>query len=50
MQAEDPHQAIARSLMILPGLGTTLTSDRVLQRLRPVCAAVDAATAAEFRR
>ncbi|MGH3707829.1 MAG: hypothetical protein ACRDRQ_06930 [Pseudonocardiaceae bacterium] len=32
----DLDQAIHHSLLILPELGTTLTSSRVLQRLRPV--------------
>ncbi|MBV9013094.1 MAG: helix-turn-helix domain-containing protein [Pseudonocardiales bacterium] len=49
VQAGDIEQAIAQGLMVLPDLGTTLTSGRVLQRLRPVRAAADTATAAEFR-
>lgn len=42
----DLDQAIAHGLMVLPDLGTTLTSGRVLQRLRPVREAAGAA--AEF--
>jgi hypothetical protein len=48
VQTGDLNQAIEHSLMILPELGTTLTSGRVLQRLQPVRDAASAATAAEF--
>ncbi len=48
VQAGDLNQAIDHSLMILPELGTTLTSVRVLQRLQPVRGAASAAAAAEF--
>ena len=48
VQAGDLDQAISHCLMILPDLGTTLTSGRVLQRLRPVREAAGAAGAAEF--
>lgn len=34
--------------MVLPDLGTTLTSGRVLQRLKPVREAAGIAAAAEF--
>ncbi len=46
--AGDPAQAISHGLMILPDLGTTLTSVRVLRELRPVREAAGAAGAAEF--
>jgi hypothetical protein len=48
VQAGDLDQAISHSLVILPDLGATLTSGRVLQRLRLVREAVGAAGAAEF--
>jgi hypothetical protein len=48
VQAGDLDQAISHSLMVLPDLGTTLTSGRVLHRLRPVREAAGAAGAAEF--
>jgi len=48
VQVGDLNQAIEHSLMILPQLGTTLTSSRVLQRLQPVRDAASAAAAAEF--
>jgi len=48
VQAGDLDQAVSHGLMILPDLGTTLTSGRVLQRLRPVREAAGAAGAAEF--
>ena len=35
-------------MMVLPGLGTTLTSGRVLQRLQPVRDAAGPTAAAEF--
>jgi hypothetical protein len=44
----DLEQAIHHGLLILPELGTTLTSSRVLQRLQPVRDAASAAAAAEF--
>jgi hypothetical protein len=44
----DLDQAIDHGLTILPELGTTLTSSRVLQRLQPVRDAASAAAAAEF--
>ncbi|MGH8918138.1 MAG: hypothetical protein ACRD0H_07345 [Actinomycetes bacterium] len=44
----DLDQAISHSLVILPELGTTLTSGRILQRLRPVREAAGATGAAEF--
>lgn len=47
-QTGDLNQAIEHSLLILPELGTTLTSGRVLQRLQPVRDAAAAARAAEF--
>ncbi len=46
--AGDLHQAISHGLMILPDLGTTLSSGRVLQQLRPVRDAADGPAAAEF--
>lgn len=49
VQTGDLDQAISHGLMIVPDLGTTLTSGRVLQRLRPVREAAGAAgAAAEF--
>jgi hypothetical protein len=48
VQTGDLDQAIHHGLLILPGLGTTLTSSRVLQRLRPVRDAASAAAAAGF--
>ncbi|MGQ0775146.1 MAG: helix-turn-helix domain-containing protein [Pseudonocardiales bacterium] len=48
VQTGDLDQAIAHGLMIVPELGTTLTSGRVLQRLQPVREAAGAAGAAEF--
>ncbi|MGH3566770.1 MAG: hypothetical protein ACRDRH_12205 [Pseudonocardia sp.] len=48
MQTGDLTQAISHSLMILPDLGTTLTSGRALQRLQPVREAADTAGAAKF--
>jgi len=48
MHTGDLSQAISHSLMILPDLGTTLTSGRALQRLQPVREAADAAGAVEF--
>jgi hypothetical protein len=48
VQAGDLDQAIHHGLLILPELGTTLTSRRVLQRLQPVRDAASAAAAAEF--
>jgi len=47
VQTGDLDQAIHHGLLILPELGTTLTSSRVLQRLQPVRDAASAA-AAEF--
>lgn len=49
VQAGEVDQAIAHGMMVLPELGTTLTSGRVLQRLQPVREAADAIAAAEFR-
>lgn len=40
VQAGDVDQAISHATMVLPDLGTTLTSGRVLQRLQPVRDAV----------
>ncbi|MGQ0777203.1 MAG: hypothetical protein ACT4NY_22770 [Pseudonocardiales bacterium] len=51
MQTGDLDQAISHGLMVVPELGTTLTSGRVLQRLQPVreaAGAAGAAGAAEF--
>jgi hypothetical protein len=48
VQVGDLDQAIHHSLLILPELGTTLTSSRVLQRLQPIRDAANAAAAAEF--
>jgi hypothetical protein len=48
VQTGDLDQAIHHGLLILPELGTTLTSSRVLQRLQPVCDAASVAAAAEF--
>jgi hypothetical protein len=48
VQAGDLEQAIAHGLTVLPDLGTRLTSGRVLQNLRPVRAAANAAAAADF--
>lgn len=48
VQTGDLDQAIHHGLLILPELGTTLTSSRVLQRLQPVRDAASAAAAAEF--
>jgi len=48
VQVGDLEQAIAHGLMILPELDTTLTSSRVLQRLRPVHEAAGGPAAAEF--
>jgi hypothetical protein len=48
VRAGDLDQAIHHGLLILPELGTTLTSSRVLQRLRPVRDAASAAAAAGF--
>ncbi|MGH3942323.1 MAG: hypothetical protein ACRDTG_27625 [Pseudonocardiaceae bacterium] len=47
-QTGDLNQAIAHGLLILPELGTTLASGRVLQRLQPVRDAAATARAAEF--
>ncbi|MGH3905751.1 MAG: hypothetical protein ACRDTE_16440 [Pseudonocardiaceae bacterium] len=44
----DLDQAIEHGMLILPDLGTTLTSGRVLKRLRPVREAANATTATEF--
>jgi hypothetical protein len=44
----DMEQAIHHGLIIVPALGTTLTSKRVLQRLRPVRDAANTTAAAEF--
>ena len=44
----DLDQAMEHSLLILPHLGTSLISGRVLQRLRPVRDAAGAARATEF--
>lgn len=46
--AGELDQAIVHGLMILPDLGTTLTSGRVLRNLRPVRETADTTTAAEF--
>lgn len=48
VQAGDPEQAISHGLTVLPDLGTTLTSVRVLRELRPVREATGAAGAVEF--
>ncbi len=48
MQAGDLEQAISHGLAVLPDLGTTLTSVRVLRELRPVREAAGAAGAVEF--
>jgi hypothetical protein len=48
VQAGDVDQAISHGLTVLPDLGTTLTSVRVLRELRPVREAAGAAGAAEF--
>jgi hypothetical protein len=48
VQAGDLEQAIAHGLTVLPDLGTTLTSGRVLENLRLVRAAAGAAAAADF--
>jgi hypothetical protein len=48
VQAGDLDQAISHGLLILPDLGTTLTSGRVIQRLRPVRAAAAAAGETDF--
>ncbi|MGH3975817.1 MAG: helix-turn-helix domain-containing protein [Pseudonocardiaceae bacterium] len=48
VQAGDLEQAINHGLTVLPDLGTTLTSVRVLRELRPVREAAGAAGAAEF--
>ena len=48
VHAGDIDQAIEHGLTILPGLGTTLTSGRVLRNLRPVREAANPTTAAEF--
>ncbi|MGH4023789.1 MAG: helix-turn-helix domain-containing protein [Pseudonocardiaceae bacterium] len=45
VMAGDLDQAIAHGLMILPDLGKTLTSGRVLRNLRPVRDAADTTTA-----
>lgn len=47
-QTGDIDQAISHGLLILPDLGETLTSIRVLRELRPVREAAGAAAAAEF--
>lgn len=47
--AGDLDQAIAHGLLILPDLGTTLTSCRVLQRLQPVRDTATTPATAEFR-
>ncbi|MGH3907835.1 MAG: hypothetical protein ACRDTE_27195, partial [Pseudonocardiaceae bacterium] len=48
VEAGDLDQAIAQGLMILPDLGTTLSSGVVLQQLRPVREAAGATAATEF--
>lgn len=48
MAVGDVARAIAHGMMILPELGTTMTSGRVLRRLRPVREAASTARAAEF--
>jgi len=48
VQAGDVDQAVSHGMMVLPGLGTTLTSGRVLQRLQPVRNAASPTAAAEF--
>jgi hypothetical protein len=48
VQAGDLDQAVSHGLTVLPDLGTTLTSVRVLRELRPVRDAAGAAGAAEF--
>lgn len=45
----DLDQAISHGLAILPDLGTTLTSGRVLRNLRPLRSAATGPTGAEFR-
>lgn len=48
VQAGDLEQAISHGLAVLPDLGTTLTSVRVLRELRPVREAAGAADEVEF--
>ncbi len=48
VQTGDLEQAISHGLAVLPDLGITLTSVRVLRELRPVRDAAGAADAAEF--
>jgi tetratricopeptide (TPR) repeat protein len=48
VQAGDSELAISHGLAVLPDLGTTLTSVRVLRELRPVRETARAAGAAEF--
>jgi hypothetical protein len=48
LETGEPEQAISHGLTVLPDLGTTLTSVRVLRELRPVREAAGAAGAAEF--
>ncbi|MGH3913609.1 MAG: hypothetical protein ACRDTC_09380 [Pseudonocardiaceae bacterium] len=48
VQTGDLNQAIEHGLLLLPELGTTLTSSRVLRRLQPVRDAATTARAAEF--